>query len=118
MARAARNENGRVILFAKKITDSMQYAINLTKERRKIQEEFNKKHNITPKTVARLLDKNLKLEEYDELAYKRDKLDRMPKSEKKKILDELNKRMKQSAKDLNFEEAIRLRDEIDKIKKL
>jgi excinuclease ABC subunit B len=118
MGRAARNENGRVILFAKKITDSMQYAINLTKERRKIQEEFNKKHNITPKTVARLLDKNLKLEEYDELAYKRDKLDRMPKSEKKKILDELNKRMKQSAKDLNFEEAIRLRDEIDKIKKL
>lgn len=118
MGRAARNENGRVILFAKKITDSMQFAIDVTNNRRKIQEEHNKKHGITPKTTKRKLDENLKLEEYDELAWKKDKMEKMPAAERKKILVELNRQMTKAAKDLNFEEAIRLRDEIDKFKKL
>jgi len=117
MGRAARNQNGRVILFAKRITDSMQYAIDLTKERRAIQEAFNKEHNITPKTTKRALDENLKMEEYDDVAWKRDKMNKIPAAERKKILAELNKQMKKAAKDLNFEEAIRLRDEIDKLKK-
>ncbi len=118
MGRGARNENGRVILFAKRITDSMQYAIDLTNSRRKIQDEHNKKHGIIPKTTKRMLDENLKLEEYDDVAYKKDKLNKMPASERKKILLELNQQMKKAAKDLNFEEAIRLRDEIEKIKKI
>ncbi|MFY9094334.1 helicase-related protein, partial [Aliarcobacter butzleri] len=66
IGRAARNENGRVILFAKKITASMQFAIDETNRRRKLQEEFNKEHNITPKSTKRKLDENLKLEEYDD----------------------------------------------------
>jgi len=118
MGRAARNSNGRVILFHKRITDSMQFAIDTTNNRRKIQEEHNTKHGITPTTTIRKLDEDLKMEEYDDVALKMDKLNRMPASERKKLLLELNAQMKQAAKDLNFEEAIRLRDEIDKIKKL
>ena len=118
IGRAARNQNGRVILYAKKITDSMQYAIDVTNERRAIQEAHNKKYGITPKSTIRTLDENLKMEEYDTVANKLDKLNKMPASERKKILVELNKQMKKAAHDLNFEEAIRLRDEIEKIKKL
>ncbi len=118
IGRAARNQNGRVILYAQKNTDSMQYAIDVTNKRRQIQEEHNKKHNITPKSTIRKLDENLKLEEYDGVANKLDKLNKMPASERKKMLAELNKAMSKAAKDLNFEEAIRLRDEIEKIKKL
>jgi len=118
MGRAARNSNGRVLLFAKKITDSMQYAIDETNRRRKIQDEYNKKHGITPTTTIRKLDEDLKMEEYDDTALKLEKMNKMPASERKKMLIELNKQMNKAAKDLNFEEAIRLRDEIDKIKKL
>ncbi|MFA7092876.1 MAG: excinuclease ABC subunit UvrB, partial [Arcobacteraceae bacterium] len=118
IGRAARNQNGRVILYAKRITDSMQFAIDVTNDRRAIQEAHNKEHGITPKSTIRTLDENLKLEEYDEVANKLDKLDKMPASERKKMLIELNKQMKKAASDLNFEEAIRLRDEIEKIKKL
>ncbi|MGE4455532.1 MAG: excinuclease ABC subunit UvrB [Arcobacteraceae bacterium] len=116
MGRAARNSEGKVILFANKITPSMQGAIDITNARREKQMEYNKLHNITPTTTTRKLDENLKMEEYDDVALKRDKLSKIPASEKKKILDELNKQMKQAAKDLNFEEAIRLRDKIEKIK--
>ena len=118
IGRAARNENGRVILFAKKITASMQFAIDETNRRRKIQEEHNIKNNITPKSTKRRLDENLKLEEYDDVAWKKQKLEKMPAAERKKILIELNNRMKKAAQDLNFEEAIRLRDEIAKIKEM
>ena len=118
MGRAARNENGRVILFAKRVTDSMQYAIDLTNKRREIQETHNKENGITPKSTKRTIDENLKLEEYDDVAWKKQKMEKMPASERKKILIELNQQMKKAAKDLNFEEAIRLRDEIEKLKKL
>ena len=117
MGRAARNSNGRVILFAKRITDSMKFAIDTTNERRKIQEAHNKKHGITPTTTIRRLDEDLKMEEYDDVALKLERMNKMPASERKKILLELNQQMNKAAKDLNFEEAIRLRDEIDKIKK-
>jgi excinuclease ABC subunit B len=118
IGRVARNSNARVILFAEKITDSMQYAIDTTNKRRKIQEAYNKKHNIIPKTTIRTLDENLKLEEYDNITLKKRQFNKIPKSERKKILIELNRAMTKAAKELNFEEAIRLRDEIEKIKKL
>lgn len=118
IGRAARNERGRVILYAKKITASMQFAIDETNRRRKIQEEHNTLHGITPVSTKRRLDQNLKLEEYDDVAWKKDKLEKMPASERKKILIELNAKMKKAASDLNFEEAIRLRDEIAKIKEI
>ncbi|MBS9782908.1 MAG: UvrB/UvrC motif-containing protein, partial [Arcobacter sp.] len=118
IGRAARNQNGKVLLFAKRVTDSMQYAIDETTRRRKIQKEYNQKHGITPTSTKRSLDENLKLEEYDDLAWKKQKMEKMPASERKKMLVELNKQMKKAASDLNFEEAIRLRDEIEKIKKI
>ncbi|MFA7022408.1 excinuclease ABC subunit UvrB, partial [Aliarcobacter sp.] len=97
IGRAARNEEGRVILFAKKITDSMQFAIDETNRRRKIQEEHNIKNNITPKSTKRKLDENLKLEEYDSVALKKQRLEKMPASERKKLLVELNKQMKKAS---------------------
>ena len=118
IGRGARNANGRVILYANKITGSMQRAIDTTTSRREIQEAFNKEHGITPTTTIRKLDTNLKVEDHGDLYQKHKKMDKMPASEKKAITKELMLKMKQAAKELNFEEAARLRDEIMKIKKL
>lgn len=118
MGRAARNINGRVLLFATKITNSMQKAIDITNYRREKQEAHNKKHNITPRGVERRLDEELKVENYGELYNKREKLDKIPPKEREKIVKELSKQMHAAAKALEFEEAARLRDEIAKIKKL
>ena len=118
IGRGARNANGRVILYANKITKSMQKAIDTTTSRRKIQQEHNKKHGITPTTTIRKLDENLKLEEHGDIYQKHKKRDKMPASEKKAITKELMLKMKAAAKELNFEEAARLRDEIQKIKQL
>jgi excinuclease ABC subunit B len=118
IGRGARNSNGRVILYANKITKSMQKAIDTTTSRRAIQEAHNKEHGITPTTTVRKLDANLKIEDYGDIYQKHKKMDKMPATEKKAITKELSLKMKKAAKELNFEEAARLRDEIMKIKKL
>ena len=118
VGRAARNVRGRVILYAKKITRSMKAAIDVTTLRREKQNTYNELHGITPTTVKRKLDENLRLEETGELYTKRKKIEKMPAAERKKILNELNKKMKEAARKLEFEEAARLRDEIAKIKRL
>ena len=118
IGRAARNIEGRVILYANKITGSMERAMAKTQERREKQEAYNKAHNITPTGVKRTLDENLKLEDAGELYNRSQKADKMPASERKKLLKDLNDKMKQAAKQLEFEEAARLRDEIAKIKQL
>ncbi|MCK4974315.1 MAG: UvrB/UvrC motif-containing protein, partial [Sulfurimonas sp.] len=118
IGRGARNENGRVILYANRITGSMQRAIDKTTARREIQEAHNKEHGITPTTTKRSLDQNLKVEDYGDIYQKHKKMDKMPASERKAIVKELSLKMKEAARELNFEEAARLRDEITKIKKL
>ncbi len=118
IGRGARNANGRVILYANKITGSMKRAIDVTNERRAKQEAYNQEHGIIPRTTKRKLDENLKTEDGGELYNKRKKLDKMPKAERKKLVDELSRKMKEAAKALEFEEAARLRDEIMKIKQL
>lgn len=118
IGRGARNSNGRVILYANKITGSMQRAIEKTNSRREIQDAHNKKHGITPTTTTRTLDANLKLEDHGGIYQKHKKMDKIPASERKVIVKELSLKMKQAAKELNFEEAARLRDEIMKIKQL
>ncbi len=118
IGRGARNSNGRVILYANKITGSMKRAMDITEQRRKIQDAYNKEHGITPKTTIRTLDENLKVEDHGSLYQKHKKLDKMPPTERKAIIKELSLKMKDAAKKLDFEEAARLRDEIAKIKKL
>jgi excinuclease ABC subunit B len=118
MGRAARNENGRVLMFAKKITESMKYAIELTQKRREAQIEFNKKHGIIPKTTKRALDENLRVEDMADIYNTFDKKDKIPPSQRKKIIKELTQKMHKAAKDLEFEKAAKLRDEIAKLRKL
>ena len=118
MGRAARNTHGRVIMFAKKITESMKRAIETTQRRRKIQEEYNKKHGITPTSTKRKLDENLKVEDLGEIFNKFDKKDKIPPSQKREIIKEMSRKMHQAAKELEFEKAAKLRDEIAKLRKL
>ncbi|WP_060825555.1 excinuclease ABC subunit UvrB [Sulfurospirillum cavolei] len=117
MGRAARNVNGRVLMFAEKITDSMQKAIETTMRRRALQEAFNQKHGITPHSTTRKMDENLKLEEQAELYNVYSKTEKIPPSQKKKIIAELTKAMMEAAKILEFEKAAKLRDQIEKLKK-
>ncbi len=116
--RAARNANGRVLMYAQKITRSMQACIDITQSRRAKQIAYNKQHGITPTTTLRELDTNLRVEDAGELYNKRSKLDTMPKAERQRLVKELKAKMHAAAKKLDFEEAARLRDEIAKIKKL
>ena len=116
--RAARNTNGQVLMYAKKMTDSMKFTIETTQKRRDKQIAYNKEHGITPKTTIRELDTNLKVEDAGELYNKRSKLDKMPKAERQQLVKELKAKMLLAAKNLEFEEAARLRDEIAKVKKL
>lgn len=118
MGRAARNVDGTVILFADKITNSMQIAIDTTNARRKYQDEYNKTHNITPKSASRNIEDSLKEEDSADLYTKGKKLEKMPSSERAKIIKELRKQMLKAANELEFEKAIALRDEIKKLKDL
>ncbi len=119
MGRAARNASGRVILFAQKMTGSMERAIATTNARREKQDQFNQAHGITPTTTIRKLDASLRLEEHaDVYLSKKSKLDKMPARERQKLTKELTKKMHEAAKRLDFEEAARLRDEIAKIRAL
>lgn len=118
MGRAARNVNGKVLLFCQKITKSMQEAIDTTSERRKLQEEYNKKHKITPTSVKRNLEQSLKNEDLGEIYRKGAKFEKMPANERAKFVKELRKEMLEAAKNLEFEKAAALRDEIRKFKDL
>jgi excinuclease ABC subunit B len=117
--RAARNANGRVLMYGKRVTKSMQETIEITKRRRKIQLEHNRKYNITPKTVKRAIDRDLKSEAQKlESAKKIEKREKIPKSERAKLIKELREKMLEASKRLEFEEAAKFRDEIEKLKKL
>lgn len=120
MGRAARNINGKVLLYAKKITGSMKRAMEITDYRRNKQEEFNKANHITPKSVGRNVEEELRLESSANarLYEKALKKSKIPKSERDSIIKELGKKMLEAAKRLDFEEAARLRDEIAKIRSL
>lgn len=112
IGRAARNVNGRVILYADNITDSVRNAVNITKHRRKIQIAYNNDHNITPRSVVRKL-KDKKIEEkVDDIQ----EIDNITTDEIDEIIKELEKEMKEAAKDLNFEKAAKLRDRIMELK--
>ena len=118
MGRAARNINGQVVMFCKKITRSMQSAIDITTARRKFQDEYNKTHGITPHSATRNIEESLKIDDGAEILTKAKKLEKMPAAERAKIIKELRKQMLEAASKLEFEKAAALRDEIAKMKNL
>ena len=111
IGRAARNVNGRVIMYADKITDAMKYAITETERRRKIQSKYNEENNITPKSVSKsvreLIEITKPVEEIKDKSKKKDS----------STIEELTKLMLKAAKELDFETAAILRDRIEAIKK-
>jgi len=122
--RAARHERGEVILFGDKVTDAMDYLIKETKRRRKIQETFNKKHGITPKTIYKSVDNIMQTtvvaDNYSEQRYdtkfKRKGSD-FDELDKQMAVEIMRQEMLEAAENLEFEKATHLRDEIDKMEK-
>jgi excinuclease ABC subunit B len=119
IGRAARNSNGKVIMYADKMTKSMEIAISETKRRRAIQEEYNEKHGITPRTIQKGIRDVIRAthaaeeqEEYKPAA----SLSKMTKKEREKVIADMEKEMKEAAKALNFERAAELRDLILELK--
>ena len=121
IGRAARNVNGKSILYADKITDSMKKTIDETNYRREKQQEYNKVNNIVPRQIEKTLD-NALAKKVDSKIEKKIKTDEesiylLPKKKIEKKIRETRKKMEQAAKDLDFMEAARLRDELKKLKK-
>jgi len=122
--RAARHEGGKVILYGDKVTDAMDYLIKETKRRRKIQETFNKKHGITPKTIYKSVDNIMQTtvvaDNYSEQRYdtkfKRKGSD-FDELDKQMAVEIMRQEMLEAAENLEFEKAAHLRDEIDKMEK-
>lgn len=106
IGRCARNSKGHVIMYGDKITDSMQEAIEETSRRRKIQEEYNKKHNITPTTIKKAIREVIS--NSNDKTSKSNK--KMTKLESSKIKEEIELEMREAAKNLDFERAMELRD--------
>ncbi len=117
IGRCARNIHGHVTLYADKMTRAMQEAIAETNRRRGIQEEHNRKHGITPKSIERAVHDIA--EERSRLELRRPKYDhrKIPKDEKKRLLKELENQMQLAVETLEFERAADLRDEIELLKR-
>lgn len=126
IGRAARNANGRVIMFADSISDAMKVAIEETERRRTIQMEYNKEHNITPKTIIKKIQDIIEREEKVETSYElhfdfrrfneRVKID--PEQKSDDYIKELEKEMKKASDSLEFEKAIEIREKINQLKQL
>ncbi|OGL31086.1 excinuclease ABC subunit B [Candidatus Saccharibacteria bacterium RIFCSPHIGHO2_12_FULL_41_12] len=115
IGRAARHQDGRVIMYADKITGSMGRAINETNRRRVVQEAYNKKHGITPATISKLVGKGMRPDYPDDLKPKLD-LKKIPKDEYKHLIRDLSRQMDLASANLQFEQAAELRDTIAEIK--
>ncbi|MCX8106429.1 MAG: excinuclease ABC subunit UvrB [Ignavibacterium album] len=128
--RTARNVNGKVIMYADIITESMRKTIEETNRRRKLQQEYNEKHGIKPETIYKTVEEILSSTSLAEVRKKEDKPDYsfskvaepvlkyMSKDQKQDLIEQLTEEMYQAAKDLEFERAAFLRDEINRLKKM
>lgn len=128
--RTARNVNGKVIMYADTITDSMKKMIDETDRRRKLQREYNTKHGIMPQTVFKSMEEILSSTSIADVRRKDEQnnftfskvaepvLKYMSSDQKKDLIEQLTEEMHQSAKDLEFERAASLRDEINRLKKM
>jgi len=128
--RTARNVNGKVIMYADRITDSMRKTINETNRRRKLQTKYNEEHNISPKTVYKSMEEILastsiadvrKKEEKEDFSFSKvaePVLQYMSRDQKTDLIEQLTEQMHEAAKDLEFERAAALRDEVNRLKKM
>ena len=116
IGRAARNAQGRVIMYGDTITDSMQKAIAETKRRRLIQEAYNEKHHITPTTIKKEIREPIHGKETKEMAKKFMKKKVHTKKDRDELIASLTKEMKAAAKAMEFEKAAELRDMILELK--
>ncbi len=122
IGRAARNADGRVIMYADVMTRSMKNAIDETNRRRAIQDEYNREHGITPKTIQKQIRDIISMEadtdrsDKDKGRYNTKDVESMTKKELKEEIARLTKRMNKAAAELNFEEAAELRDKLKELK--
>ncbi|NLL02363.1 MAG: excinuclease ABC subunit UvrB [Mollicutes bacterium] len=110
IGRAARNENGHVIMYADTISDSMEKAINETNRRRKLQQEYNEKHHIIPKTIVKEIRELISNE------IKVDSEEKLSKKQSQDMILKIEREMKEAAKNLDFEKAMQLRDILFELK--
>ncbi len=115
--RAARNVNGRVLMFGDEITESMASCIRITEERRKIQEEYNRVHGIVPGTIVRAIQKSLQEVAKEQGLMESDLATKPLEEVFSRDIEELEKLKKEAVKNLDFERAAQLRDKINEIKK-
>ncbi len=123
IGRSARNASGSVIMYADKITDSMKLAIDETNRRRKLQVEYNKEHNITPKTIKKSIENNLlslvaSYRSLEDIVAEQMSEFNVDKKDLPKLLEKLEKDMHKAAKILDFERAAQIRDQIKKLREL
>lgn len=121
VGRAARNENGRVIMYADNMTNSMQTTIDETERRREIQQAFNEEHNIIPKTIKKAVPDLIsiaKVDNEDGEGLTEEKIKNLSQAERREMIETMEFEMKQAAKNLEFEKAAQLRDVVMEIKAL
>ncbi|MBQ0072036.1 MAG: UvrB/UvrC motif-containing protein, partial [Spirochaetales bacterium] len=123
IGRAARNANGRVLMYADKMSPAMEEAIGETKHRREVQMAYNEAHGITPKTIKKEIEDILEREMQEDQAIAKEdakilsgSYNLLVEKDRKKYIKDLEKQMVEYAKNLEFEKAAVLRDEIQKIK--
>lgn len=119
VGRAARNAEGHVIMYADRVTDSMRLAISETNRRREIQKKYNEEHGITPQTIKKAVRDLISISKViaqEEIRFEKDP-ESMDKKELNKLIENIQKQMKQAAADLNFEAAAELRDKMVELKK-
>ena len=120
IGRAARNSEGHVIMYADKITDSMRVAINETERRRKIQQEYNEEHGITPTTIQKSVRDLIAISKKvaaEEMEFTKDP-ESMSRKELEKLIADIQKKMQKAATELNFEAAAEYRDKMISLKNM
>ena len=116
IGRAARNANGKVIMYADSVTRSMEKAIAETNRRRKIQDDYNKAHGIVPKTIVKGIRDIIDMSAKEERAEKKAKNKKLTAKEREAQIEKLTREMKDAARQLEFEKAAYLRDEIKRLR--
>uniref|UniRef100_UPI0040265F62 excinuclease ABC subunit UvrB n=1 Tax=Agathobacter sp. TaxID=2021311 RepID=UPI0040265F62 len=120
IGRAARNSEGHVIMYADKITDSMRVAIDETKRRREVQQQYNEEHGITPTTIQKSVRDLIAISKKvaaEEMEFDKDP-ESMSRKELEKLIGDIQKKMKKAAAELNFEAAAEYRDKMETLKNM